>query len=378
MPNLNDIAHVADSLTRRFVYVVQERCAAVRHRNASCRECVEACAAHAIKVESNTLTVNASACTSCGACTAICPTEALIPVFPPDRELAQVLHASALANDGLAVVACARAASKRVADPERHAQVACLGRMEESMLVDAVAHGATCVVLVDGNCATCKYGAVSQAVDDACGYANLMLEATESPARVERASAFPAELLVDEVEGKFGSTRRGFLTEAAASMKETATTAARATVEAELGVRRQEKPITERLRAGEDGTLPQMRMMRHETALNALDALGVAADGVLPSRMFASLDIDVDTCIACGMCAVFCPSGALKRDPAEKPSAQVRYLEFSAADCVQCGLCADVCWKNSISIDPNVSLSELFDFEPKTFVLAPSTRKSLF
>jgi len=364
---MNDIATVAEALQKCPVFVMEDRCSAVRNRNASCRECVVACPAGAIEVAANKLTVDASLCTGCGACTSVCPTEAIAPLKPLDVEASRLASAIAKANEGRAVFACARISSKHRADPDTYVEVACLGRMEESMLVDLVAGGARKVLLVDGTCSTCKHRGVTPCVENTVAYANLMLQAFGSEVRVERCSDFPQDMQISDATGRFGSTRRGFIGDAAASAKETALTAAKAAVESELGVEKKLPQIGERLRATENGTLPQLRMPRHEVAINALDALGTPVVDSLETRLFASIDIDVSKCNACGMCAVFCPTGALKRDATDKVSSQVKYFEFSACDCVQCGMCADVCWKEALVINPVVSFSELFDFEPRTF-----------
>ena len=128
-----------------------------------------------------------------------------------------------------------------------------------------------------------------------------------------------------------------------------------------------------------DGTLPLIRTPRHDATINALDALGEPQVESLESRVFGSVSVNSEKCNSCGMCAMFCPTGALRRDPADELGAPLRYLEFSACECVQCGLCADVCWKDALALSPRVSTEQLFDFEPVVFkVGAPPARKSLF
>lgn len=374
MPNINDIVQIAEAMEKSPIAVVPERCVKVRNRNASCRKCIDVCQVNAIEVHANEFSLDASLCMACGACATVCPTEALAPVAPADADLAYASAEASSANDGISVFACARMASKHVADPTRFAEVPCLARMEESLLLSLASHGATGVVLVDGNCQTCKYRACDAIIAETVSQANRLLEAHGSDVRVERASEFPADLVVEDAQGMYGSTRRGFFSEAAGSAKETVVSAARTTIEQELGYG-DKRSIAERLRASDAGDIVQFPMPRHEVAINALDAMGAPSSGTIGTRLFGTVDIDVERCNSCGMCAVFCPTGALRRDPAEKPLAPLKYLEFSASECVQCGLCVDVCWKDALTLSGDVPAEELYDFEPRTFHMKGVQRK---
>lgn len=371
MPSVNDIVQVAEALEKSPVAVIQDRCLAVRNRNSSCRRCTEACIADAIDIVGNELYLDASACVSCGVCTSVCPTEALAPLKPTDSELADAMARSAAGNDGVAVIVCARMAAKRLSDPALYAEVPCLGRMEESLLVALVSKGASQVFLVDGTCGTCKYGACSEFVNDIVRSANALATAMGSSVHVVRTSSMPEFMLADSTEGLIGSTRRGFFREAAGAARETALTAAKTTLSKELGLGESPATIGERLRVDEDGLMPQLNMPRHDVLINAMDAIGSPVTESLESRRFANVEIDAGKCNACGMCVVFCPTRALRRDieGADVRPSVLKAIEFSAADCVQCGLCADVCWKGALVVSPTVSTSQLFDFEPVTFVL---------
>ena len=375
MPSINEIVQVAEALEKSPVVVIRDRCVAVRNRNATCRKCVDVCQVKAIDVAGNDISLDAGACMACGACVSACPTEALALVQMTDEALARTSAEAASAFDGHAVFACARISSKRLADPSLYTEVPCLARLEESIVLGLVSHGATQVTFVDGTCATCKYRACVPSIDATVLYSNELLAAHGSEVRVVRASSFPEEALVESAEGLFGSTRRAFFSEAADAAKETAIVAARTTLEQELGITTQETPIGERLRVTADGSMPRLSMPRHEATINAMDAIGMPVVDAIETRRFGSVAIDAEKCNACGMCAVFCTTGALKRDEVENASADLKYLEFSACDCIQCGLCRDVCWKGALTLSANVSTEQLFDFEPVTFDLTKVKRK---
>ena len=147
-------------------------------------------------------------------------------------------------------------------------------------------------------------------------------------------------------------------------------TAAKTTIAQELGYADQDTVIGERLRVSDSGALPYIDVKRHEVVINAMDALGEPVADAVSSRCFGTVEIDVQKCNACGMCATFCPTGALRRHVSEKRGDPIRALEFSACDCVQCGLCVDVCWKEALALNAEVSTAELFEFEPRTFNLS--------
>lgn len=375
MPTIDEIVQVAEALEKSPIAVLRDRCVAVRNRNSTCRKCVHACQVDAIEIAANEIHLDASLCMACGACASVCPTEALVPLQPTDADLAQSAAAAASAFEGRALLACARIASKRLADPRLFAEVPCLARLDESVVLSLVAHGADEVTFVDGRCDTCKYRACVPEIEDTVRNANELLAAQGSDVRVVRSSSFPDAALVESTEGLYGSTRRGFFSEAASAAKETALVAARTTIEQELGYKDVEASIGERLRITEDGTIPRLGMPRHDVTINAMDAIGAPVKGVIDSRRFGSVSINLEKCNACGMCAVFCTTGALRRESSEIVSEPVKLLEFSASECVQCGLCRDVCWKGALTLSAQVSTAQIFDFEPVTFDLGSVSQK---
>ena len=85
--------------------------------------------------------------------------------------------------------------------------------------------------------------------------------------------------------------------------------------------------------------MPQLEMPRHDVTINAMDAIGFPVVECIESRRFASVSIDVTKCNACGMCAMFCPTGALKRDETDDVSSDIKQLEFTACELIYHPLC---------------------------------------
>lgn len=395
MPNIADIIEVAQELESKAVLPLPERCVAVRNRHSSCTKCIDACLADAIEIKNNKLRFDHDACVGCGACTAVCPTEALIPMRPMDDDLERMLAAARAAiaraqgaggegeapaggpdapapgADVPAVVACARIAARKEGDPRRYAEVACLARVEEGVLMAQAAQGARDIVLVDGTCKTCKYRATSPGVDATVESANSLIAAQGGAARVRRASEFPACVLLEDSRGLLGASRRSFFTGATSWTVDAAGKTANWMIRKNLGVGGKAPSLRDMLRASDDGTLPQFEQRRRMRVLDAMDAIGASVVSEVKTRLFGTVSIDESVCNACGMCTVFCPTAALvKSDVKPGPNedgtpGEGSYLEFSAADCVQCNLCADACLKKCIEVSDVVPTAELFDFEPR-------------
>lgn len=363
MPNLKDIVDVAQALESKAVRVVADRCVVVRNRHASCRRCVKACPADAITVRNNELTLDNHACVSCGACTVACPVEALVPLDPSDAELATGAARSADALDGCAVIACARIASKDLGDPTKYTIVPCMARVDEGMLVELAAAGVSRIMLVDGTCRTCKYRDTEPGVDEAVEQARALIAAMGGATEVVRASEFPAEALLEDRASLYGQERRGFFSRSSRRAREASVKTAEVMVFKEFEQRM--PSLKERLGVTAAGAMPWLVAQRRERLMDSLDQLGAPTVETIDSRQFGTVSIDEEKCSACGMCAVFCPTGALKKSDERPEDGVGSYLEFQAFDCANCRMCADVCMKKCLTVSTEVPADELFDFEPR-------------
>lgn len=64
-------------------------------------------------------------------------------------------------------------------------------------------------------------------------------------------------------------------------------------------------------------------------------------------RTRGSIQIDIDSCLFCGLCAKKCPSDAIKVDKTTKT------WSIDRMGCVQCANCANSCPKNCLKVDKN-------------------------
>ena len=202
------------------------------------------------------------------------------------------------------------------------------------------------------------------------------MQAQGASAIVSRASEFPEGLALKNANSLLGEARRGFFTSATSWTASAAGKTAEMVIRKNLGMQAKDATLREQLGAGASGTLPQFQERRRSQVLDAMDRLGEPAVEQVETRLFGRVEIDASVCNSCGMCAVFCPTGALSKSSI-KPSPNAdgtpdggSFLEFSCAECVQCGLCVDACMKKCIKVSPQVVTAELFDFEPR-FIYLP-------
>lgn len=383
MPSLNDITEAVEYLKVDAIDVNGNVCVAVRNRNSRCKKCADACIADAITVSHNEVNIDSASCVNCGCCIAVCPNRALRAKEPTSASVTEGMFAQ-VSSEGVTVVACARRAAKHEVDASHFTQVPCLGHLDEIQLLEALAAGATEIILVDGNCATCKYGLANEAIDEIVEQASLFLDVTEASAAITRMSEFPSWIERVAPTSNRGEDRRGLFKQTGSYMRAVATNVVEKTMENRLHPGSGGKPnLRERLVEARTGTLKKFEPSDNYRIIDALEKMGIS-DGSLQSefvdtRHFGNVKIEVENCSGCGMCVLFCPTGALRYDEFDVPTDESkRYVEFSASDCTQCGLCVDVCIRRCLALYSKVKLEDVFDLEPvKLEISKPINRTTI-
>jgi len=64
-----------------------------------------------------------------------------------------------------------------------------------------------------------------------------------------------------------------------------------------------------------------------------------------PEGSRGHIEIEIEKCISCTICAISCPSGAIKVDRAAKT------WEINRFDCIQCGYCTTKCPKKCLHME---------------------------
>jgi ferredoxin len=342
------------------VTVRQERCAKVRNRNVSCLRCADACTSGCISLVDGELVVDAARCVGCGTCATVCPTCALESRNPSDAQLlASCVRAL---RDGEAVIMCEqlRCAVSGLIDEGRVASVVCLGRVEESLVVELAVRGARCIHLACGECSRCAQAHGLDCARLVAGTAGTLLEAWGSAVRICIEQGVPADLVVaaDGPAAADGAVA-AYFSNGSGNRATAAPTAAPAGSGVPPSAAR---PLPHVMK---DGTLPHFLPDRRERLLNALALLGGPRVGSLSVRLWGRVAIDGRKCSSCRMCATFCPTGAIRkfdRDGGADGGGHGTFgVEHRPADCVKCGSCRDICPEGALTVFDDVRTADLTD-----------------
>lgn len=398
--------------------VHKDRCMLVRNRNANCLRCTQVCTTGAISLGDEGVLVDPDKCIGCGTCASACPTCCLEARNPSDAQLFARAR-QALAATGSVAFACENALAKTreklgaqpdtaigLADGTPIVDVVCLGRAEESLLVETAAHGARRISLFCDECESCDHASGGKLSEEICASAENLLAAVGCACTIERtppakaaavacrptaeAAGTAASPVADRPSAKTANAPGPDSAEPGQSGEETLEGAPAS----ERGRRRGriDPHVRTALRKGEgldfvpefvrvqaDGTLPHFVPERRLRLFNSLKALGAPQTSTVETRLWGQVNINVDLCRSCRMCTVFCPTGAVARFNAANDAFGV---EHRSALCVQCRMCEAICPEQAITVSDEVSLDEFmsgkkFRFEMKPIGWDPGAETSI-
>lgn len=374
MSLINGLLALLGEIESDAIAVHEERCISVRNRNADCLRCVEACTSGALAYRDNELLVEPERCIGCGTCATACPTCAIELRNPTDAELTAQLKHSIVATKGHPVIVCETAleAADIAADNASAACVVpCLGRMDESALVGLAAYRAFDATLACGSCETCRHAPGGALMRDVVEGSRNLLEAFGSSMPVEVVEHVPERVLVSDAsggarrQGGDGVGRRDFFR----SAKDASTRAAGAAVTEELGMAEAE-PVPAAYRKVEaDGTLSHFVPTRRVRLYNYLQHIGQPEADEVETRVIGAVSIDADRCSSCRMCAVFCPTGAIKKLDED----DVFGIVHRPSACMQCRLCERICPEQAITVSGCVPIKQFMGKEAVCFAMKRPT-----
>lgn len=319
-----------------------ERCICVRNKNAHCMRCADVCTTGAIAFNGETLSLDPEHCIGCGTCATACPTCALEAANPTDRQLSAAC-ADKLKRAGDATLELRCSSNVGNAEGANAApDVMCMGRLEESLLVELSLRGCEKLVLHTGNCETCPHRRGGELARRVVASANGLLAAFGRT----------IDVAVDP--------RRDFAPDQACS-------------QSLLATRRPTPPAAparfEHVDAA--GTLSHHTPSRRARLFKLVELLGQPQTASIDTRLWGEAAIDVDACKSCRMCAVFCPTGALRKFGEDDGPESVFGVEHYPGDCVKCRSCEKICPAGAITISDEVFARELFAGATDAYYMKP-------
>ncbi len=333
-----------------------ERCLQVRHKNAECLRCTDVCTTGALSRGEEGFIVAPEKCIGCGTCASVCPTCCLEAKNPTDEALTNAVAHAAKQGEGRVALACEQAVVIATAGQDGAAslaaggapvvQVVCLGRADESLIVEAAARGVQSISLIHGACETCAHASGGKLCEEICQSAQSLLDAAASPLKLARVAA------KDIAWTTTLNSEAGAPSEQSAAPVRATTT--------------QEEPVFAHVQ--KDGTLPHVVPPRRLRLYNSLKRMHASATPEITTRLWGQVTINTELCRSCRMCTVFCPTGALSRYTAKDGGFGV---EHRSTLCVQCRLCETICPEQAITLANTVSLAEFMSGEKFRFEMQP-------
>lgn len=389
--------NLIDEMNSPLLAVEPQRCVLVRHRNGECLRCVAVCTTGAISLGEEGIVVSPEKCIGCGTCASACPTGCLTAANPTDEELFGAVEAALAENEGRVAIACERAFAmasgnrmKRdscdatapsfvpgkiagaTSDGRPLVGVVCLGRVDESLLVEATARGARSIQLISGPCESCPHRCGGALSDEIIVSAETLLAALGTPSPIDRIRLQHAsdtrEILrlrpTASAQDDTNAVNAATVADASGDcLSESGYPVAPPTGESQQDSR---EPQFAHVQA--DGTLPHFVPERRLRLFNSLKALGTPAAPTVTTRLWGQVTIDTELCRSCRMCTVFCPTGALTRFDAANDAFGV---EHRSALCMQCRLCETICPEQAITVAEEVSADEFLSGKKFRFTMQP-------
>ena len=350
-----------------------QQCVNARHRQAGCRLCVDHCPTDAIQLAPGPLPLpllDPQVCVGCGACLPVCPTDAFGQSMAPEARL--VGFRDELPAGGTLALACPQhpAPSQTSAPVDYVIQhERCLAGFSVDQLLDLSDEGARAIWLDDGPCETCPLAPAQADIAQRAEAINQLLAAFGIPPAVHRVSAQPdpqppaAPLPV--LQGTAPAVdRRGFF-------RSLGRLAQQRLEEAEA---RDHRPMLDP-GAPVDQRLPYRipaSLKRLDGHLMALAQASEPVSGFLldaEALPWSDLDVRVDACSGCQLCARFCPTGALNYLWGELEEGIAFNLNFHPRLCLDCHICVAVCPEDALDLTGSVTVDLLLQPE-RTLLVA--------
>ena len=354
---LDRIVDILSHLQSPAIRVSPRQCSRVRHRRSTCTRCADACPTQAITWRES-LKVESAKCIDCGICATVCPTGALEAQVPTNAELLEPIKRHVTENRSV-TFACSRYLETMRAQSAQVVQVKCLGRLDESILVGAIADGAQSVSLLDGACADCPHAIGRTIAAQTAQTTNALLAVWGVARRVgfDAQQVKQAETESAPAATADGMSRRAFFE----FLRRETVKATAVTVNSVL--------TGQAIPADSDATLPRGELptrvpAKHQLLLTGLRKIGKPVIAEWNSGIWAQFGF-AEKCNGCQMCAFFCPTGALTKIEQDGKLG----VAFKLALCTDCRLCREICYLDSVTLSPKIDLTKVVNDTVDTFLM---------
>jgi len=311
-------------------YVQTEKCASGER----CHLCQHVCALNAIAVDDNRVSIDRIRCQGCGACTTVCPCQAIsYPTFSADqlhREMEGLLLAGGnLLEPRLLAFTCRPPSDETKTGLFRHTpnimplEVPCLNMVSCCLLLCAFDLGAQGIALVPDK-GRCRIGLRLEGWQDKVRFVQELLQQWGiEPRRIQALEGSDSD-----IEQRLGQFARDI-----------------ATLE------------TTPLRSSQPLIVSTGGMALPSLILGLTEKLAPTGTRVVSGDCvpFGRLKIDISQCTGCGLCSLDCPTGALSL-VSDTRSCQ---LLFRHQACVGCGQCVTVCPESCLHLKKILELERL-------------------
>jgi ferredoxin len=370
--NVDTLVSLAAPFTGEQLSVETQHCLNARWKAAACAACWQTCPTQAIRPvpgRSGGLLpmLDAAACVHCGLCLRRCPTGVFGDPSDKPHLLTETLK---LLDPGPALLVCPRVSGEWVDAPAGvRAAVRAPRCLAAWGLADWIEMARTRPVILDDRpCAECPIGSNRAHFVRAAQQANRLLAAFDLSAAhplqpATSCPALPKPAVVPILPGDQPAvSRRGFF----AALKDAARQAADTAVISSSAGRANGKPAPVAQR------LPHHLPAERRRLLEALGRIPRAEPRdeaeTPPAQPFeagdlplADVQVHAAACTACGLCARFCPTAALRFvTEGERFGLSVR-----ADGCIACGICAQACPTQAITLRNTLAPADVLANRPR-------------
>ncbi len=364
MSVVDSFLNITDYFSGETISLHPNRCLNSRFRQIDCTICADACPAeNAITIEHGTPAIDNDVCIHCGLCLHVCPTNAFTRPDPTLKRLSQTI--AALPPDVVSLICPQHPNPARGQTAIAVQTKRCLAALSPAHLLPLARRNKP-VVLDDSHCADCPIGAVHPYIEQSVARTNAWAETLgeHTPVRLQTQQSTDTPIVprvVVDID-RPPVSRRGFFQSIRRLGKESVgVMLAETPVDpASLG---RSVPVSERL--------PHFVPPQRAKVLLFLDENleGIATDpaplahtddGSLP---VVDVVVAPEKCTACGLCARFCPTGALTFLTDENKFALGFYPALCLGD--DCGICEIACPEDAISLENIASTPAVLSKQPR-------------